>query len=57
MTIHQADAIRVNWKRRADLLACMHLNLELEWNDLGHSTGYYVCILCCESVAQRHLAA
>ena len=57
MTMNQAAAIRVNWKRRGDLLPCKHLNLELEWNDLGHSRGNYICILCGESVAQRHLDA
>jgi hypothetical protein len=57
MTMNQAAAIRVNWKRRTDPLPCKHLNLELEWKDLGHSTGNYICILCGESVAQRHLAA
>lgn len=58
MTMNQAAALRVRWKERADLSTdCEHLNLELEWNDLGHSTGNYICILCGESVAQRHLAA
>jgi hypothetical protein len=57
MTMNQAAAIRVNWKRRTDPLPCKHLNLELEWKDLGHSTGNYIWILCGESVAQRHLAA
>ena len=40
MTMNQAAALRVRWKERADLSTdCEHLNLELEWNDLGHSTG------------------
>ena len=41
MTMNQAAALRVRWKERADLSTdCEHLNLELEWNDLGHSTGH-----------------
>jgi hypothetical protein len=57
MTMNQAAAIRVTWKQQPDQSSCKHLNLELEWDDLGHLTGNYVCILCGESVAQRHLAA
>lgn len=57
MTTSQAAALRVKWKQRMDRTPCEHLNLELEWNDLGHSKGNYICILCGESVAQRYLAA
>jgi hypothetical protein len=57
MTTIQAAALRVKWKQRLDPSECEHLNLELEWNNLGHSTGNYVCILCGEPVAQRNLAA
>ena len=57
MTVHQAAALRVKWKQRVDRAQCEHLNLELEWDDLGHSKGNYVCILCGEAVAQRYLAA
>ncbi len=47
MTMNQAAALRVRWKERADLSAdCEHLNLELEWNDFGYSTGHYTCIIC-----------
>ena len=41
MTMNQAAAIRVTWKQQADQSSCKHLNLELEWDDLGHSTGNY----------------
>ena len=57
MTINQAAALRVKWKERTDRLPCEHLNLELEWNDVGPSAGHYNCILCGEFVAQKHLAA
>jgi hypothetical protein len=41
MTMNQAAALRVRWKERADRSAdCEHLNLELEWNDFGYSTGH-----------------
>jgi hypothetical protein len=53
MTILQAAALRVKWKQRADPSECKHLVLELEWDDLGHSTGNYFCIVCGESVAQQ----
>jgi hypothetical protein len=55
MTMNQAAAIRVRWKGRADLSSdCEHLNLELEWNDLGCSTGDYTCIICGELVLHKH---
>jgi hypothetical protein len=57
MTMNQAAALRVKWKQRVDHSQCEHLNLELEWDNLGHSKGNYICILCGESVAQRYLAA
>lgn len=53
MTTLQAAALRVRWNQRAHLSECKHLNLELEWDDLGHSTGYYNCIVCDETVAQQ----
>ena len=53
MTINQAAAIRVQWKRRADRSTCEHLHLELELNDLGHSTGHYTCIICGEPVVHK----
>jgi hypothetical protein len=56
MTMDQAVALRVKWKQRADRSKCQHLNLELEWDELGHTTGNYVRILCGKSVAQRRLA-
>ena len=40
MTMNQATALRVRLNQRADLFSdCKHLNLELEWDALGHSTG------------------
>jgi hypothetical protein len=57
MTIEQAAALRVKWKQRVERSPCEHLNLELEWNDLGHSTGNYVCIICGEPIAQKRLTA
>ena len=57
MTIEQAAAIRVKWKQRVEHSPCEHLNLELERNDLGHSTGNYVCIICGEPIAQKRLDA
>ena len=57
MTINQAAAIRVLWKRRADRSPCEHLNLELELDELGHSTGNITCFSCGESVAPVPLAA
>jgi len=53
VTTLQAAALRVKWNQRADPSECKHLNLELEWDDLGHSTGHYACIVCGESVAQQ----
>ena len=50
-------ALRVKWKLRRDRTPCGHLSLELEWDEAGHSTGNYICSICGESVAQRHLAA
>ena len=57
MTLKQAAALRVKWKQRTDRTPCEHLNLEMEWDDLGHSTGHYTCIICGERVAKRNLAA
>src|SRR5437870_1625805 len=38
-------------KRTSESLPdCEHLNLELEWNDFGYSTGHYTCIICGEPV-------
>ncbi len=57
MTILQAVALRM----KSDMLpygsACRHLNLELEWDDSGNSTGKYVCTACGESVVlqPKHL--
>jgi hypothetical protein len=55
MTIEQAATLRVKWKQkqRAVRTKCTHLNLELEWDDLGHSTGNYICILCGKPVARE----
>jgi len=54
MTMNQAAALRVRWNQRVYPSSdCAHLNLDLEWDDLGHSTGHYTCIICGESVAPR----
>jgi hypothetical protein len=50
MTILQAAALRMKWNMLPYSSACEHQNLELEWDDLGYSTGKYVCIVCGESV-------
>jgi hypothetical protein len=55
MTILEAAALRVKWNLRADQSKCEHRNLELEWNDLGHSTGHYTCIICGEPVGLNPL--
>jgi hypothetical protein len=52
-----AAALRVKWNQPADPSECEHLNLELEWNDLGHSTGNDSCIVCGESVAHKPQAS
>ena len=57
MTFKQVAFIRARWKGQSVLKPCRHLTLELEFNDLGNSTGNYVCIVCGELVAQRSLAA
>jgi hypothetical protein len=49
----QAATLRMKWKQRIDRLPCEHLNLELQWDVLGHSEGDYICILCGEPVAER----
>ena len=51
MTINQAATLQMNWKRRADRALCEHSNLELEWNERGHSTGHDASILCGETMA------
>src|SRR6266850_1847838 len=51
MTITQATALRMRWNMRADLsTVCVHRNRELEWDDLGRSTGHYTCIICGEPI-------
>jgi hypothetical protein len=57
MTMLQKAALRVKWNQRAEPSPCEHRSLEVEWNDLGHPTGVYNCIICGESVAQRYLTA
>jgi hypothetical protein len=57
MTIIQAAALRVKWNQRTDHTPCEHLNLELQWDALGHSEGDYICILCGEAVAERKTLA
>jgi hypothetical protein len=54
MTTNQAAALRVRWKERADLSAdCEHLNPEMEWDELGHSTGHITCFICGELVVHK----
>lgn len=50
MTILQAAGLRMKWNMLPYSSACEHRNLELEWDDLRHSTGRYVCTVCGESV-------
>ena len=39
--MNQTAVSHVRWKDRAVLSTdCEHLNLELKWNDLGHSMGH-----------------
>lgn len=58
MTVTQATALRMRWNMRADLsTGCEHLKLELEWNDRGHSTGHYTCIICGEPVLHKPQAS
>jgi hypothetical protein len=58
MTTTQAAASRLRWKLRADLSTdCAHRNLELEWDDLGHSTGHYTCIICGEPIVHKPQAS
>ena len=53
MTMNQAVVLRIRWTQQVDRSQCEHRNLELEWNELGHSTGNYICTLCGEPVAER----
>ena len=50
MKILQAVALRMKWNMLPYSSACEHRNLELESDDLGYSTGKYVCLVCGESV-------
>jgi hypothetical protein len=54
MTTNQAAALRVRWREQADLSSdCEHLNLEMEVDDLGHSTGNITCFICGEPVVHK----
>lgn len=53
MTKDEVSAVRVQWEQREIPLHCDHITVEMELNDLGNTTGNYVCILCGESVAHR----
>ena len=45
--MNQAGPLRVRWKERADLSTdCKHLNLEMDVDDIGHSTGNITCFIC-----------
>jgi len=48
MTTIQVASLQMNWRLRVDQPPCEHSNLELEWNERGHSTGHYACSLCGE---------
>ena len=50
MTILQAVALRMKWHMLPYSSACAHRNLESEWDELGSSTGKYVCMVCGNSV-------
>ena len=50
MTNLQATALRMKWNVLPYGSACGHRNLELEWDEIGNSTGKYVCLVCGESV-------
>jgi hypothetical protein len=52
--MNQAGALHVRWKERADLSTdCKHLNLEMDVDDLGHSTGNITCFICGELVVHK----
>jgi len=57
MTTNQVATLQMTWKQRVDQAPCEHSNLELEWNERGHSMGHYACSLCGESMAVSPLAA
>ena len=57
MTKSEAEALRVKWKQRVEPPACAHLIQVEEVDEVGYSTGHYVCNLCGEPVAERGLAA
>ena len=57
MTMIQAAALRMKWKQRTDQSPCEHVNLELQWNFLGHSEGDYICMCCGEPVVERRRLA
>lgn len=52
MTMAQASALRVKWKRQAAPEKCEHMNLELELSEGGQRTGNYNCIICGEPVVR-----
>lgn len=53
MTMDQAVTLRKKWNQGGIHLSCDHVDLEIESNALGDTTGNYVCILCGEPVAHR----
>ena len=55
MTKDEVAAARVRWEQRESPLHCDHITVEIELNDLGNTTGNYVCILCGESVAHERV--
>ena len=55
MTSPQAAALRMKWQQRETHLSCDHVTVELELNELGDTTGNYICIICGESVAHKRV--
>lgn len=54
MTTNQVAILHMNWRRGGNRTPCEHSNLELVWNERGHSTGHYACSLCGECMAPLH---
>ena len=57
MTTSQVAARHAKWGQRTYRSRCMHVVLEVEYNEQGTATGNYVCNFCGESVAPDYLAA
>jgi predicted SprT family Zn-dependent metalloprotease len=57
MTKAKAEVLRARWKEHGYRVACTHLIRIEKVDEVGDSTGFFVCNLCGESVADRDLAA